>query len=126
METVRRVAVAVVLAVLCTGISGCGKKADESKPIGEVKAEAEKMNAKDLQAIAMTYKNSIVAKKTEVEKLAAKLKAIPVAEVLGEKAKALKSDIDNVNKSISALTERFNIYYSQLKAKAGDLSGLEI
>ena len=93
---------------------------------GEVKAEAEKMNAKDLRAIAMTYKNSIVAKKTEVEKLAAKLKAIPVAEVLGEKAKALKSDIDNVNKSISALTERFNIYYSQLKAKAGDLSGLEI
>jgi len=126
METVRKVAVVVVLAVLCVGISGCGKGADENKPIAEVTTEAAKMSAKDLRAMAMKYKNAIVAKQGDVEKLQAKLKQIPLADMVGEQAKALKADIDNLSKSISALKERFNVYYNQLKEKGGDLSGLDI
>jgi ATP-dependent Clp protease ATP-binding subunit ClpA len=105
---------------------GCGKKADENKPISEVKAEAEKMSAADLKAIAMKYKDAIEAKKADVEKITAKLKEIPVTQMLGEQAKQLKGDIDNLNKSVTALRERFQIYYDQLKTKGGDLSGLQI
>jgi hypothetical protein len=46
--------------------------------------------------------------------------------MLGEEAVGLKADIDNVNKSISALMERFEIYYNKIKEKDGDLSGLKI
>lgn len=107
-------------------IIGCGKKADENKPISEVKAEAEKMSAADLRTTAISYKEAIEAKGKEVEKLAAKLKEIPVAEILGKEAKALKTEMDNINKSVSALKERLQIYLDKLKEKGGDLSGLQI
>jgi len=105
---------------------GCGKKADENKPISEVKAEAEKMDTDGLRDMAMVYQKSIAAKKGELEKLTAKLKDIPVTEMMGEEAKALKADVDNLNKSLSALKERFEVYYQKLKEQGGDLSGLQI
>jgi len=122
----RKTLLSLILTVSLLLLSGCGKKADENKPLGEVQAEAAKMNVQDLKAMAMKYKDAVEAKKADVEKLAAKLKEIPVARLLGEQAKQLNADIDNLNKSLSALKERFQIYYDQLKAKGGDLSGLQI
>ena len=127
MKTVNCMTFWFLLAVWALVISGCGgKKADANKPISEVKTEAEKMDAGQLRNMAMTYKESIVAKKADLEKLAAKLKEIPIAEIMGDEAKQLKTDIDNFTKSISALKERFEIYYQKLKEKGGDLSGLEL
>jgi len=103
---------------------GCGKKADENKPISQVKAEAEQMNTDQLRAAAMDYKKAIVAKEGDVEKLAAQLKEIPVAEMLGEEAKGVKADMEKLQQSVSALQERFQIYYDTLKEKGGDVSGL--
>lgn len=119
----------ILYSLLVMGLSalfGCGKKADENKPIAEVKAEAEQMNTKELRAMALAYKEAIMTKQKDVEKLAASLKEIPVTEMLDEKAKKLKADSNSLNKSISALTERFRIYYNKLKEKGGDVSGLEL
>jgi predicted small lipoprotein YifL len=122
----RKTVLSLILALSVLCLFGCGKKADESKPISEVKAEAEKMSVEDLKAMAMKYKDAIVAKKAGVEKMTAKLKEIPVTQMLGEEAKKLQVDIDNLGKSLSALKERFQVYYDQLKAKGGDVSGLQI
>lgn len=116
----------LILVMSLLFLFGCGKKADENKPIGEVKAEAEKMSVEDLKAMAMKYKDAIEAKKADIEKITAKLKEIPVTQMLGEESKKLKADIDNLTKSLSALKERFQIYYDQLKAKGGEVSGLQI
>jgi uncharacterized coiled-coil DUF342 family protein len=105
---------------------GCGKKADENKPLSEVRAEAEKMNAEKLRSMAMDYKEAVLGKKAELEKLAGQLKDIPVAKMLGDEAKGLKAEIEALNKSVSALTERFQVYYNKLKEKGGDLAGLEL
>lgn len=105
---------------------GCGKKADENKPMSEVKAEAEKMDVEQLRAMALKYKDAIVAKQDEVKKITAQLKKIPIADMLGEEAKGLKSDIGDLTKSISALKERFQIYYNKVKEKGGNLSDLKI
>ena len=69
---------------------------------------------------------SITSKKGEIDKLAAKLKDIPIAEIVGEETKGIKAEIDAINKSVTALKERFDIYYNKLKEKDGDLSGLSI
>lgn len=117
----------ILYLVLVTGLIaavGCGKKADENKPISEVKAEAEEMSTDELRAVAMDYKKAIEAKKGNAEKLATKLKEIPVTEMLGEEAKGLKADIEELEQSVSALQERFQIYYDKLKEKGGDVSGL--
>jgi hypothetical protein len=115
-----------LLATCSLLILGCSEKADEAKPISEVKAEAEKMSAADLKAVAMKYKDAITAKTGEVEKLTAKLKEIPVAEALGKEAKQIKAEMETLTKSVSSLKERFQIYYDKLKEKAGDLSSLKI
>jgi len=115
-----------LLVLISLALCRCGKKADENKPIGEVKAEAEKMSVEKLRSIATTYKKAITAKKDDVEELAFRLKNIPLTKMMSDEAKDLKADIDALNKSISSLHQRFDIYYEKLKEKGVDISGLEI
>lgn len=115
-----------LLVTVFFSLCGCGKKADENKPIIEVKAEAEKMSVEKLKSTAMAYKEAITAKKEEVTKLTAKLKEIPIAKMVGDEAKGLKADIDEISKSVSALKLRFDVYYDKLKEKGGDVSGLSL
>ena len=126
MRTVQGITICALLVTCQLLLCGCGSKADEKKPISEVKAEAEKMDTGKLRAIAEAYKNAIVAKKGDIEKVTAKLKDVPATELLSKEAKDLKADIENFNKSMTALKERFEIYYQKLKEKGGDVSGLEL
>ncbi len=105
-------------------ITGCGKKADENKPISQVQAEASKMSVDQLRAAALSYKDTLAAKKAEVDKLAAKLKSVPLDKMLSEDTKKLKTDMENVGKSVSALSERLKIYVDKIKEKGSDVSGL--
>ena len=98
----------------------------ETIPVADVQAEAGKMTVEQLKAKAMEYKNLIVAKKATIETLAAKLKGIPLTEQMGAEAKGLQTDIATLNKSVAALTERFQVYYNKLKEMGVDLSGLGI
>ncbi len=116
----------VLMAGCLLGLAGCGKKADSEQPIADVQAEANKMNVEQLKAKAIEYKDAIVAKKAELEKLAAKLQAIPITQQMGAEAKGLQTDIANLSKAMASLTERFQIYYSKLQEMGGDVSGLEI
>ena len=113
-------------AVLLLMLAGCGSKADENKPMSDVKAEAETMSVEKLKAAALAYKKAIEAKKPELEKITAKLKAIPIPDALGQEAKSLKSDIDELNKSVQALRERFDVYYGKLKELKADVSDLTL
>jgi len=115
-----------MVALLTVSLAGCGKKADENKPMTDVKAEADKMDASQLKAMATKYKDAIMAKQKDVEKIMAKLKDIPVTDMMGKEATGLKADIDSLNKSLSNLKARFQVYYDKLKEKGGDTSGLEL
>jgi len=126
MTITKKFALCFLFGVFLLALSGCGKKADESKPLSEVKAEAEKFDAAKLRKMAAAYKDAITDKKADVEEVAAKLKEIPVAKMLGDEAKELKAEVDELNKSLSALKERFEVYYDKLKEKGGDVSGLQI
>ena len=126
MKIVRNAALWSLLVLCSLAVLGCGQKADEAKPMSEVKAEAGQMDTGELRTVAMRYKEAVTAKKGELEKITAKLKEIPVTEMLGEEAKGLKADIEDLNKSVSALKERFDVYYQELQKKGGDTSGLQI
>lgn len=126
MKELVRISLCGVLAFCVLAFCGCGKKADESKPLSEVEAEAEKMDVAKLKAAALEYKDAILAKKEDVAEITAQLKEIPIANMLGEEAKGLKADIDGLNESVSALKSRFDVYYNKLKEKGGDVSGLSI
>jgi len=126
MNDLKKVLLCLLVFSSVLAFGGCGKKADESKPISEVKAEAEKMDAGQLKSMAMEYKDKIVAKKSEITKVTDQIKDLGVTKALSDEAKGLRADIESLNKSVSDLNERFKVYYDKLKEKGGDLSGLEI
>ena len=126
MVVTRNIILYSLLVMCLSALFGCGKKADENKPIAEVKAEAEQMNTKELRAMALAYKEAMMAKQKNVKKLNARLGLIRTTEMPSKKDQRLIADIYSLNKSISALTERFRIYYNKLKEKGGDVSGLEL
>lgn len=115
-----------LLVLSCVALVACGKKVDENKPVSEVKAEAEKMNIEQLRATALKYKEAILAKRGELEKIKTQLTKIPATKMLGEEAKQVMAEIGDLNKSVSALKERFEVYYKKLKEMGGDSSGLEL
>jgi acyl-CoA reductase-like NAD-dependent aldehyde dehydrogenase len=122
----RNVTIYCLVCLLILSVAGCGKKADENKTIGEVRAEADKMSVAQLRDMALKYKDAISAKQSEIDKVMAQLKEVPITKALGEEAKGLKGEIDNLMKSTKALNERFQVYYNKLKEQGGDVSGLEI
>jgi hypothetical protein len=124
-KVIFRTILALTMAALLT-VCGCGKKADTSKSIPEVKAEAEKMDVSQLRSMATTYKDALTAKMEEVKAEGAKLKDIPIADIMGDKAKTLKANIDEIQKQVDALKERFQVYVDELKKKGGDISGLQL
>ena len=92
-------------------------KVDMSK---EVKKVSEKELAK-LRAEVSKYKDQIASKEAELKKLSAQLKEIPVTEMLGDKAKKLKGDIDSLNKVIKQLKEQYDLFNNKLKEQGGGL-----
>jgi len=126
MKTVKNITIYFLLMLCLLLLAGCSQKADENKSLSEVKAVAEKMDTNQLRSMAMNYKQAIMAKNDEAEKIIGNLKDIPDAEKLGAKMKEIQEELNNINKSVSALKERFEVYYNKLKEKSGDTSGLEI
>ncbi|NQU94886.1 MAG: hypothetical protein HQ549_01470 [Candidatus Omnitrophica bacterium] len=98
-------------------LTGCGGGVSENKPISEVKAEAKTMSLDQLKATVAKYKAAIESKKAEIDKLTAAIRKIPVTQMLGDEAKKLKGDIQNVSISVKALTERLNVYAQALRSK---------
>lgn len=97
---------------------------DMDKAIGDLKAEAAKMDVASLTTIAMKYKDAIAEKQAALEPLMDKLKAIPMTEKLGAEAKTLTADIKKLTDAIAPLTERFGVYADAIKAKGGDVKNL--
>jgi hypothetical protein len=128
MRIARSVTFGCLLVVWLLAITGCSKKetrADENKPIDEVKAEALKMNATELKEMVLKYKEALTAKQVELDKIAAKLDNLSVTEVV-EVTKKIQPEMEKLAGSIAALKERFQIYFQKLKEKGGDVTGLEI
>ena len=116
----------VCAMLIFSGCGSSGSEVDETKPISEVKAEAEKMSVEQLKDIAMEYKKAIEAKQPEIVKLMEQFKEIPITEKLGEEAKALTADIDKLNSSVKAMKDRFDVYYNKLVELKADVTSLKL
>lgn len=108
---------AVVLVLASVFVSGCGSKASETKPIAEVQTEAQKMTVSQLEKTISTYKAALETKEVQIRALQEKVKTIPVTQLLGDEARAIKDDVTKLAGSVQALTERMNVYMKELQAK---------
>jgi len=114
------------VVALCAGILmlnvGCGEKASETKPMDQVKAEAEKMDSQQLRDTAKAYLDKIKAQQSKLKEVQDKLKEIKVTELMSDKAKAIKADAAKISSSVKNLQDRMNVYLDQLKKKGEDVS----
>lgn len=104
--------------VLAAMLSGCGGSGiDENKPMDQVAADAAKMSQAELQKMVDKYEGVIADKMKEVDALTAKIKEIPLTELMGEKAKALKEDASELGASLNKLKDQMAVYAKELAAK---------
>lgn len=111
-----RLLAGLMVAALLTGCGG-SSTIDENKPADQVAADAAKMSQAELQKMVDKYEAAIAEKSKEVEALTAKIKDVPLTELMGDKAKVLKKDISDVTASISKLSDQMTVYAKELAAK---------
>lgn len=128
MKILKNATLLSLLILVSLADSGCSKKEEEEKRVAkpsfyvEVKAEAEQKDPNQLRTEVMKCKEEITTKKLELEQLKTKLQTVPFEEILEKDAKRL----EELNRSISTLKKRYDIYLQELRKKGGDTSGLEI
>jgi hypothetical protein len=105
---------------------GCGGSANPTISIDKAKAEADTMSLSQLENKAKTYLTAIDEQKDQIAKLQASIKAIPLNEVAGAEAKALKIDVADVQTMVSNLTKRYKVYLDKFKAEGGDVSKIQV
>lgn len=88
----------------------------------EVKQEAESFSMEDLKKTVSNYEQAIESKMQEMSKLQDKLKGFSFSEMMGDEAKAIKSEVDKVNTSMKNLKERLQVYMDKLKVHQKHLS----
>lgn len=105
--------------MLVAMLAGCGGSSgiDENKPIDQVAADAVKLSQAELQKMMDKYDAAIAAKGEEIEALKAKIKEIPLNEMMGEKAEALKNNISEISASLNKLKDQMAVYAKELAAK---------
>lgn len=123
MKLTRNLLIVLPLALMV--LAGCGKKADTSKPIDEIRKEVETMSAKDLEGTAKAYAREIQAQTQELDKVKEKLKGFSPKDLFSEKAKAIKEEVESASKELGELTKRFDIYAKEFEAKGGNISSLK-
>ena len=110
----------MLMALLCCGalfLAGCGDSVDENKTPEQIKAEVASMNAADIQKMIEKYQKAIEEKAAEVKVEADKLAKIPLTEQLGDEAKALRGNIEELTSSLNKLKANAEAYIEGLKKK---------
>lgn len=102
----------VVVALLAGCITGTG---GESAELDQLATEAAAMDKTGLQAMVTKYTGLISEKVDVVGVLKSKLKAIPYAEMMGEKATAIKQELGETTSLIAKLKDKLAVYTSALK-----------
>ncbi len=102
----------VVFALLAGCITGSGGGSSE---LDQLETEASAMGKADLQSMVTKYKGLISEKMDVAGALKTQLSKIPLTEMLGEKATALKGELSETTTLISQLKDKLAIYTNALK-----------
>lgn len=99
-------------------LAGCvtGQSGSNTAGLDQLAAEAATMGKADLQAMVTKYKGLISEKMNVVSALKGQLKEIPLTDMMGEKATALKKDLSETTSLIAELKDKLAVYSNALKA----------
>jgi len=102
-----------IVALLAGCVTGLGN--GSSSGLDQLATEAATMGKADLQAMVTKYRALISEKVDVVSALKEKLKEIPLTEMMGGEATALKGKLSETTTLISQLKDKLSIYANALK-----------
>lgn len=108
----------LMLAMLVCGalmLAGCGSNVDENKTPEQIRAEIQDLDMEKIQAIVADYQKAIEKKAAELKAEVEKLAAIPLTEQLGEEAKKIRGNLEDITKSLDKLKANMAAYAEGLK-----------
>lgn len=114
------------LIIISLAAAGCAKEVDPKKPIAKVTQEAKLMSLEKLQKKAQAYVAAINAQRQQVGRITDQMKGMSVVDIFSDKAKPLKKRLAEIQRTTTALLERYQIYAAQLQERGGDVSQLQI
>lgn len=113
MKSVKWILALGMMALLAGCLTGSG--GGSSAGLDQLAAEAATMGKADLQALVEKYKGLIAEKMGVASALKGQLKEIPLTEMMGEKATALKQELSETTSLITQLKDKLAVYSDALK-----------
>ena len=109
----------LLLAAACSIflLAGCGQTIDENKTPDQIRNEVANLPVEDIQDIIVKYQTAIEAKAVKLKAEAEKLSRIPLSEQLSEKARKLRSEMQETADALDRLKAGMAAYADGLKAK---------
>lgn len=95
---------------------------DLNLSVEAIREKVDGFSADQVLAYVDQYKTVLLEKKEQIAALTNQIKALPVTELMGDKAKMLKDRLSQYTGEVSALKERYTVYLDKLKAYGIDLS----
>lgn len=80
-----------------------------------ISQKAIQLDQNTLKQYVEAYRSAILNKKADLDRLAESLRALPMQDIVGEKGKALKEQVEQRSAQITELEKRYNIYLKALK-----------
>lgn len=104
----------VAMVLIGCGEGGMSGGVDSNKTVEQIVQDVKQMDMAQLQAKIDQYGKAIEAKSAELAPLMEELKKIPVTQMLGEDAKKIKADIEEVKSAIKVLNEKMSVYVTAM------------
>jgi len=123
MSTMKHLGMLLLMCGLVLMVTGCG---DDDSSVSNVKTEEiDKMDLKEVRALAEKLKKEIEDKTKEMTKLEEKIPTDPL-NMTGGDLKKQTSEKEELGKTIKELTKKLDTCVARLKKAGEDVSDLEI
>ena len=109
--------ITVLFAAAAIMLCGCGANVNENKTPEQAKTEAATMDAA-LQKQVDALKTYLESKQAEIKAVSEKIAKIPLAEQMGNDAKALREEVVKIGDSVKKIQAQLSVYLEELKAKS--------
>ena len=95
---------------------------DLNQSVEEIRQKVSGFDKTQLLAYANQYKDVILEKKDQLMALTEQVKSLSMTEMLGEKGKVLKDQLEKYTDQLNSLKARYSIYLDKLQEFGVDLS----
>lgn len=95
-------------------------------PLADIKAEIAKLGVDKLREKALEYKKAIDEKRMQLTETVLKMKDAALTAAVSEELKTLQGKYSTLSNTLTALTERHQLYYDKIKELGGSVADLEI